>query len=252
MAGNAYMVCIFSWKRTAPIMFDWYAGEYKWLPSRTIFLTRFGSRAYGTSRADSDLDLRGVCVPPKQYFLGWLDRFGFEQFESKSDPDVTIYEVRKFFMLATNCNPSMIETLFTDVSDHLVVTPAGQKILDIRNSFLSLKIKDTFFKFAESQFKTIEHKLDGNKYNTKAALHFVRLMRMCEEILLGRGVIVKRPDAEELLSIRSNAWSFNKLVDFYKEMTDKITIAAEKSLLPVSPDYDLLDQVCISIVESML
>lgn len=39
-------------------------------------------------------------------------------------------------------------------------------------------------------------------YDTKHGSHLIRLMRMCREIMQGKGVIVKRPDAEELLAIK--------------------------------------------------
>ncbi len=57
-------------------------------------------------------------------------------------------------------------------------------------------------------------------YDTKHALHLIRLMRMAEEILTGQGVIVKRPDAKELLDIRNGAWGYDDLIK-YAEDKDK-------------------------------
>jgi predicted nucleotidyltransferase len=37
---------------------------------RTIFLTLTGSHAYGLSTPESDIDLRGVLIPPKNISLG--------------------------------------------------------------------------------------------------------------------------------------------------------------------------------------
>ena len=86
---------------------DWsalYHGALTWVPQRTIFLTRAGSHAYGLATPESDLDLRGIVIPPKGYFLGFWHRF--EQAES-TDPDLVIYDIRKFFHLAAACNPSI-------------------------------------------------------------------------------------------------------------------------------------------------
>ena len=36
-----------------------------WVAFRTIFLTVHGSQAFGMATAVSDLDLKGVCIPPR-------------------------------------------------------------------------------------------------------------------------------------------------------------------------------------------
>lgn len=36
----------------------------------TILLVRAGSHAYGTNMPTSDLDVRGIMIPPSDYYLG--------------------------------------------------------------------------------------------------------------------------------------------------------------------------------------
>jgi len=38
-----------------------------WLRDSVIFLTEYGSHAYGMVTTSSDLDVRGICIPPKEY-----------------------------------------------------------------------------------------------------------------------------------------------------------------------------------------
>ena len=135
--------------------FDWsvYTGNLKWLPERTIYLTVHGSRSYGTSVPDSDTDLRGVCIPPKPYYLGSSQVF--DQAE-QHEPDLTIFELKKFMRLAADCNPNCIEILFTDDSSHVLCTPLGEKLLANRDLFLSRKAKSTFSGYARSQLHRIE------------------------------------------------------------------------------------------------
>jgi len=57
-------------------------------------------------------------------------------------------------------------------------------------------------------------------YDTKHAMHLVRLLRMGVEALRDGEVIVKRPDAEELLAIRNGAWTYDQLVQ-YAEQKDR-------------------------------
>ena len=60
--------------------------------------------------------------------------------------------------------------------------------------------------------------------NSKHASHLVRLMRMGYEIISTGKVIVKRPDAEELLAIKNGAWSFEKVMEFKEEMEEKLEL----------------------------
>lgn len=126
-----------------------------WIDEGTVLLVRHGSHAYGTNTATSDEDFKGVAIPPAKYFFGYTHRF--EQAELKApDDDAVIYDIRKFFNLAADCNPNIIEVLHTDPSDHFIVTPIGRTILDHKDDFLSKKIKHTFLGYSVSQLKRIK------------------------------------------------------------------------------------------------
>jgi predicted nucleotidyltransferase len=126
-----------------------------WMQDRTVLLVRHGSHAYGTNTITSDEDFKGVAIPTKKYFLGTMHRF--EQAELKApDPDAVIYDIRKFFNLAAECNPNIIEVLHTDPSDHFLISPIGEEILAHKDDFLSKKIKHTFLGYSVSQLKRIQ------------------------------------------------------------------------------------------------
>jgi uncharacterized protein len=126
-----------------------------WLETGTILLVRHGSHAYGTNTPESDEDFKGVAVPPKPYFLGTMHRFEQAVLQAP-DPDVVIYDIRKFINLAADCNPSIIEVLWTYESDHIVKTPLGQLLVNSRHNFLSKRIKFTFMGYAVAQLKRIK------------------------------------------------------------------------------------------------
>jgi len=70
-------------------------------------------------------------------------------------------------------------------------------------------------------------------FDTKHAMHLVRLLRMCEEILVDGVVNVKRPDAQELLSIRNGAWSYEELIDYSEQKDHHIReVLYKKTQLP--------------------
>jgi hypothetical protein len=86
----------------------------------------------------------------------------------------------------------------------------------------------------------------------KHGMHLVRLLKMGEEILKGDGVIVKRPDAEELLSIRNGAWTYNELIK-YAESKDKYIreVLYKKTDLRKKPNVNLATKVLMDCQEIM-
>lgn len=336
----------------------WYTGNLKWLKSRTIFLTKHGSQAYGTSTPQSDLDIKGIAIAPKEYYLGYLN--SFEQAEVREPLDAVIYDVRKFFKLASDCNPNIIEVLFTDIGDWILATEAWTDIHAHRYEFLSKKALHTFSGYAVAQVKRIQShrhwllnqpkkqpersdfglkngestigkeqlgvinarisKLSDNLagkgltkpeveapevednlvrtvvalndlskelipiiiaerkyasacrnwssfqkwkternedrakleaqfgYDTKHGAHVVRLLRMLTEILRDGEVVVRRPDAEELLEVRRGAWSYDKLMEFATDVEKSLPDILAKSPLPYEPDRKALDEVLVNVI----
>lgn len=316
--------------------FDWirdYRGNLEWLPHSTILLTVHGSHAYGLATETSDVDIKGVAIPPKQYLFGFLHRF--EQAESKN-PDMTIYDIRKFFQLAADCNPNIIEILWTDDEHVIFINELGKMLRHFRSHFLSQKAKYTFSGYAIAQLKRIKtHRkwllnpvekkpergdfslpetsllsademgaieaVERNEgfgaqfsenamliyqkersyrnalrewqqyqnwkanrnparaemeakfgFDLKHAMHLVRLMRMCREILTGQGVMVKRPDREELLAIRNGAWTYDQLMEWAERQDAELNELVEKSTLRHSPDRNFLSGLCAAWVEEYL
>lgn len=234
-----------------------------WLLDRIIFLTRSGSRSYGTNTAESDEDYRGVVIPTLPYFFG-SGEFKFEQAIHKT-PDVTFFDIRKFIRLAAKANPNMLELLFTDPTDILICHPLMQKLLEHRDIFVTQLVRMTFSGYAAGAIKAIQKSMidppsrenpkrralvEQFGFDTKDAAHVVRLMRMGLEIIEGKGVIVRRPDAEELLSIRAGAWEPEKIFAYAAEMESKIQKAMETCKLPLEPDPVVVDSLCTAIVQA--
>lgn len=88
-------------------------------------------------------------------------------------------------------------------------------------------------------------------YDTKHAMHLVRLMRMCREILATGEVIIDRPDREELIAIRSGAWSYDQLMEWAERQDQALAVLYEScTILPKTPDVKKLDALCIELVET--
>jgi predicted nucleotidyltransferase len=125
-----------------------------WIESRTIYKVISGSHAYGLNTENSDIDIRGVCVPPRSYIVGMRN---FEQYEEKKPNDLTIYGIHKFFKLASDCNPNIIELLFiTDPKLILLNSKYWDKVVKNRHLFLSQRAKHTYSGYAYSQLRRIK------------------------------------------------------------------------------------------------
>jgi hypothetical protein len=85
-------------------------------------------------------------------------------------------------------------------------------------------------------------------YDTKHAMHLVRLMRMGLEVLRDGELRVKRPDAAELNAIRDGALSYDELMAAAAALEAQMEAAAETTALPKDVDRQGVDQLFREIV----
>lgn len=126
----------------------------RWIEENTIYKVISGSHAYGLNHKDSDLDIRGVAIPPLTFILGLRN---FEQYIETKERDLQIYDIKKFFKLAGDSNPNVLELLYIDDPELILVEhPVWKKIKEKRHLFLSQRVKFTYSGYAFSQLKRIK------------------------------------------------------------------------------------------------
>lgn len=85
-------------------------------------------------------------------------------------------------------------------------------------------------------------------YDTKHAMHLVRLLCMCEEILRDKDVLVRRPDAPFLMEIRNGKMSYEELMDWVEKKEDRLRELEKASDLPNKPNWNKLEDLCVELV----
>lgn len=91
---------------------------------------------------------------------------------------------------------------------------------------------------------TIEH---GKNYDAKNMMHTFRLLDMAEEIGRTGSVVVRRPNRELLLQIKSGSFSYEELVNRAEERLDEIETIYQNSDLPDQPDLKRINELLVSI-----
>lgn len=89
---------------------------------------------------------------------------------------------------------------------------------------------------------TISH---GKNYDSKNMMHTFRLLEMAKEIGESGEIVVKRPDREFLLNIKSGKFEYKDLVEMAESKLAEIEEVYKKSSLPDTPNYDRIYELLV-------
>jgi uncharacterized protein len=132
---------------------------------------------------------------------------------------------------------------------------AAYQVLNFDSNFMEYLAKEKAYRATKKMWDGYQNWLKNRNpkrkeleekfgFDTKHATRLIQLMRMAREILTGRGVIVKRPDAEELKAIRYNCtWTYEELVEFAEKEDKELTVLMKQSTLPSDPDRVLISKI---------
>lgn len=244
----------------------------KWLPDNVCYETMMGSVAYGVSNDSSDMDVYGAVFPPKElvfpHITGEILGFGsqvqrFDQWQKThvqglgKSWDFSIYGVVRFFQLAMENNPNMLDALFVPRRTILSITPAWEVVRENRRLFLHKGSWPKFKGYAYSQLAKIRAKNPQGKrvelvekygYDVKFAYHVVRILGEGEQILLTQDLDIEQ-NREQLKSIRRGEWSLEELEEWAKTKEKQMEAAYASSTLRWGPDEQAIRQVLVDCLE---
>ncbi len=199
-----------------------------------VYRCVLGSHAYGLANEASDLDRRGIYLPPAE--LHW-SLFGVpEQLEDK-ETDEVYWEMRKFVTLALKANPNILECLYTPLVE--LTTPVADELLAIRESFLSKLVYQTYNGYVLSQFKRLEQDLRAaGTIKWKHAMHLIRLLIAGVTALRERYVPVRVGEhRERLLAIKRGEVEWAEVNEWRLALHAEFDRALATTRLPDRPDY---------------
>jgi predicted nucleotidyltransferase len=98
-----------------------------------------------------------------------------------------------------------------------------------------------------NETRYVETQEHGQKIDGKNMMHCMRLIRMAQEIGAGKGIIVRRPDAQELLSIRRGEVDLENLIAMADQAILEMDSIFDNSDLPNKTNPELVNALLIHI-----
>jgi predicted nucleotidyltransferase len=200
-----------------------------------IYRCVVGSQAYGLAVDDSDVDRRGIYLPPAA--LQW-SLYGIPEQIEDPETQECYWELQKFIILALKANPNVLECLYTPLVE--TVSPVAKELLDERQRFLSKLVYQTYNGYVLSQFRKLEQDLrNQGELKWKHVMHLIRLLISGVTILRENKVPVKVDDhREQLMSIRNGKVEWDDVNNWRLELHKDFDSAYENTSLPERPDYE--------------
>ncbi len=222
--------------------------EYN-LYNHVIYRCIVGSKAYGLDHANSDIDRRGIYLPPAQ--IHW-SLYGIPEQLDNKETEECYWEIQKFLILALKANPNVLECLYTPLVE--TMTPLAEELLTIRCIFLSKLVYQTYNGYVMSQFKKMEQDLrNKGEIKWKHAMHLIRLLLSGIKILKEGLVPVHIEDyREELLAIRYQQISWQDVDKWRLSLHQEFDRAFAETHLPERPDYEKANAFLIKARRSMV
>jgi uncharacterized protein len=229
-------------------------------PDRLIHLFVGGSELHGAKvHGTDDLDIYGIYIEPPELVLGlesmphfvWSTA-GNDRRNGPHDVDITLYSLKKWAGLACKGNPTALHFLFAEGTLRNAI---WTEVVRNRRVFLARLFVKPFLGFADDQLKRMTGRKGRGKkgqrpeieekygYDVKAAMHTLRLLYECKELLAEGTITLPRPECDFLIRVRTGKYSMEKVVAMAQKLFAECEEAAEASALPERVDRSAISRL---------
>jgi uncharacterized protein len=228
-------------------------------PEDVIHLFIGGSELHGAKVGiTDDLDLYGIFMETPEEAIGLQPRAHFiwstasdDRRNGPEDVDLTLYSLRRWAHLAAKGNATALHFLFADAT--AVSNDVWMEIQASSALFLAKHSAEQFLGFALNQKKRITDEAGRGKkgrrpeyecihgYDSKAAMHCLRLYLECIELMREGRITLPRPEREFLIGVRRGKYTLEQFEHLVEDLRNQAESAAASSPLP-----DTVDQHAIS------
>ena len=247
----------------------------KWLPENTHYLAIVGSQSYGANLVGtSDQDIQGFCIPPKDdifpHLKGEILGFGNQVqrvnvwqeqhiVDNNQEYDFAVYSIVRFFHLAMENNPNMLDIICVPQNCIKHITSIGQMVRDNRRLFFHSGCFHKFRGYASAQMAKLTSGANRSNpkraatiekygYDTKFLMHVMRLALECEQLLVTGDLNLTR-DSQFLLSIRRGEMTLEDGKKWWVDKERALETAYASSKLPAVPNEPAIKKLLIDALE---
>ncbi len=218
------------------------------LAQYVIYRCITGSKAYGLDDDQSDIDRRGIYLPPAE--LHW-SLYGVPSQLDYNATEEVYWEAQKFVTLALKANPNILECLYTPLIEY--ATPMARELIAMRDRFLSKMVYQTYNGYVLSQFKKLQADLRNKGHvKWKHIMHLLRL-QLAGITTLSEGIVPVHvgEHREKLLAIKRGDVPFEECDLWRKQLHELFNAALSKTTLPDRPDYEAANAWLLKARRSM-
>jgi predicted nucleotidyltransferase len=221
-----------------------------------------GSQLHGAKvEGYDDLDIYGCYVEPPERILGILAMEHFvwstgsdEQKNTAKDVDVTMYSLHRWGELMMKGTPAILHYLYA-INECPRVETWNMKVFPHRDKLISKKSAKQYLGFADSQRMRLTGErgmgrhgqrpdlIEKYGYDTKFAMHYIRLLYECKQLLKEGRLTLPIPERDHLIAIRTGKLTLDEVFAVGREMMAECNALLETSTLPDAPDIAFLSKV---------
>ncbi len=251
----------------SPLLDNVLSAGFPLAPECIIHLFIGGSQLRGAKvEGYDDLDIYGCYIEPPERILGIkaLEHFVWSSGSDRekntaNDVDVTMYSLHRWGELMMKGNPAIVHFLYAR-NEHPSFDTWNTHILRHRESLLSKKAAQQYLGFANSQ----RMRLTGERgmgrhgqrpdliekfgFDTKFAMHYIRLLYECRELLKDHYLTLPRPQPERqyLIDIRSGKYTQEEVFAAGRELAIECESLLPSSTLPEEVDASHISKLIAS------